>query len=689
MAIFSAIGYAFAYAASFLAASVGLSVSTAVTIGTAVGQAAMAGAAMLLNRALTPKINVPQSEIQAVITQADAQRRVHVGENLVGGIRGFFDVKGATLFQLVIANHGRINAFKEFRIDGEPVTLAGDEVSSGPAKDGYIRVNTRDGSGQGGNYSLLTDSFTTWNETRRLQGQATFLVRMKAPGAEDFGKIFPKGYNTLAQWVIQGALIYDPRGGTTTYKDNAALVIAHYLTHPDGYRLKQSEVDWDSVAAMADWCDLPIPQRAGGTAPNMRLWGYWTLDEDPKQVLDRMAAASGIRPYEMQNGKIGLVGGPFGTPACTLTHKDISDIQTMEAISERKGYNTLRVFHMSAAANYQVSEVDAWADLARLAQEGEIAEEMRLEMCPSTSQARRRAKRQMHDDNRAKVEIITNLVGFKARYPKAHGQRHTILLDYRPQDGSGRVIEGEYEVLDHEVDPQGLQCRIELAKVDRASEAWNAATEEGDPPAGAINPAANPPPPLEAVFSQGVILAGNDLVLPTLEVAALPIPDRDDLRVQARYRKVGDSSWINMQGTGLVARSGPVGDRMDYEAEARWQGVFKGVAPWKSLGSITVMANSTRPGKATELIPSISGGAVHLSWRNPSGAFRSIRIYRGTTTSFEAATLIDTTGGTAGQISEYRDPTGTSGTTYRYWVVAANSSGLEGDPAGPVTIVAP
>lgn len=199
MAIFSAIGYAFAYAASFLAASVGLSVSTAVTIGTAVGQAAMAGAAMLVNRALTPKVNVPQSEVQAVITQADAARRVHVGENLLGGIRAFFDVKDATLYQLVVANHGRINAFKEFRVDGEPVTLSGDEVTSGPAKDGYIRVNTRDGSGQGGNYPLLTDNFTTWNETRRLQGQATFLVRMKAPGAEDFGKMFPKGYNTLHQ----------------------------------------------------------------------------------------------------------------------------------------------------------------------------------------------------------------------------------------------------------------------------------------------------------------------------------------------------------------------------------------------------------------------------------------------------------------------------------------------------------
>ena len=106
-----------------------------------------------------------------------------------------------------------------------------------------------------------------------------------------------------------------------------------------------------------------------------------------------------------------------------------------------------------------------WRDESRLAIEGEIAQEYRLEMCPNTSQARRLAKRQMHDDNRAKVTIITNLVGLKARWPRRHGQRHTILLDYRPEDGSGREIVGEYEVIDHEFDPVSLECRIEIGRV--------------------------------------------------------------------------------------------------------------------------------------------------------------------------------------------------------------------------------
>ncbi|WP_313349390.1 phage tail protein [Paracoccus sp. (in: a-proteobacteria)] len=689
MAIFSAISYAFAYAASFLAASAGVSFSTAVAIGTAAGQAAIGLTASLISRALSPRPNISTADIQAVISQTDAPRRVYVGRYLAGGIRAFFDVKDGMLFQLVVANHGPIDAFEEFWIDGEPVSLTGNAVDSGD-KAGFVFVTSRNGSGQGGNYPAVTDAFpSVWTTNHRLQNQATFLVRSRAPGQEDFSKIFPKSYNTLFQWVIRGQRIYDPRTSATVWSDNAALVIAHYLTHPDGYRLDQSEVDWSSVEAMADWCDLPIAQKAGGTTPNMRLWGYWTLDEEPQQVLDRMKAASGISTYETQDGRIGLIGGPFGDTACTLTGKDISAIQTSEAISEREGYNTLRVLHLAPAAKYEVAEVDAWRDAARLAQEGEIAQEFRLEMCPNTSQARRRGKMQMHDDNRARIEIVTNIVGLKARYPAAHGQRHTILLDYQPQDGSGRVIQGEYEVLDHEFDPIEMQCRIELAKVDRTSEAWNAATDEGDPPVEATGPANDPPPEIFAVLTQVVMRPNERTGLATLQVEAAPIPDRDDIRIQARHRRVGDTAWINMEATGFVARSGIVQDGQQYEAQARFQGVFAGVDDWEPLGPITITVDATPPGQPSELIPSPSGGAVHLSWRNPNGAFAEIRIYRGATTNPVDASLVGSTGGVSGQISEYRDEAVSPETQYRYWVAAANVSGIEGDWTGPATITTP
>ena len=680
MAIFSAIAYGIGYAVGFLGAAVGLSVPTILSLATVATNVLGSVALNLVARALAPKPNIPQSEIKAIINQTDAPRRIYVGQYLAGGIRALFDVSGSTLAQLVVVSHGAITQFREFWIDGEKVTLTGVDVTTGPKAD-YVKVNTRDGKALGGDYGELTNAFSYWGPNRKLTNQATFLVRSKAPKGERFMKVFPKAYNTVFQWVIQGQAVYDPRTGSTTYKDNAALVIAHYLTHPDGYRLDPSEVNWDSVSAMADVCDLPIAQKAGGTAPNLRLWGYWTLDEEPSSVLDRMHTSSGIRPYEMQDGKIGLIGGPFGEPACTLTAKDIKEIQTSEAISEREGYNVLNVFHLQPSQKYEIMEVAQWRDESRLAIEGEIAQEYRLEMCPNTSQARRLAKRQMHDDNRAKVTIITNLVGLKARWPRRHGQRHTILLDYRPEDGSGREIVGEYEVIDHEFDPVSLECRIEIGRVSRSSEAWTAA-DEGETTADLPDPQVNAPPPLSAALSQRVIQVTSGARQAVLEVEAVAIPDREDLTIDAQYRRVGTGAWVDMSSSDLEAQSGAVEDGRQYEAQVRWRGIFDGIAPWVALGPITIQIDATAPGQPTELMP---GGGATITWRNPSGNFYSVRVYRGTTNVLANAALIGTvTGGASGQISEYPDAV-TPG-TYYYWVRAANVSGLESPATGPVQI---
>lgn len=685
MAIFSAIAYGIGYAVGFLGAAAGLSTATILTLAGVATNIVSSVALSLVARALAPKVSVPQQEIQALINQTDAPRRVYVGQYLAGGIRALFDVKDGNLYQLVLVSHGKISEFVRFWIDGKPVNLDGAGEVTNTKKAGYVTCKTRDGSGLGGNYGELINNFSNWNASRKLTNQATFMAKMKAPKSEDFSKTFPKAYNTVLQWVIRGQEVYDPRTATGGYSDNAALVIRHYLRHEDGYRLEESEYNPDSVAAMADVADIPVPQLKGGSAPNLRLWGYWTLDENPIDVLDRMHASSGIRAYEMQDGRVGLIGGPFGEPACTLTAKDIKQIQTSEAISEREGYNVLRVFHLDSKQKYEIIEVDPWKDAARLAIEGEIVQEYRLEMCPNLSQARRLAKQQIHNDNRAKVEIITNLVGLKARFPKRDGQRHTILLDYRPEDGSGRVIQGEYEVMDHEFDPVELECRIELEKISRASDAWTK-EEEGETIADLPDDEVSLAPPISAVLTQRVIQVSAGVRQAVLEVDAVPVSGRDDIQVQARYRKVGSSQWIDMQATDYSAQSGAVEDGKSYEAQARFNGVFDEVDTWEMLGPIAIQIDATAPGKPNDLIPSTGAGYVHLSWRNPSTPFFEIRVYRNSVNNSASAALVGKTGGVAGQISEFRDETIAGSTDYWYWVAAANVSGVEGSMAGPANV---
>ncbi|MFG6599399.1 MULTISPECIES: phage tail protein [unclassified Sulfitobacter] len=701
MAIFTAIGIAvnaIAYAGGYLAAAAGFSVATATSIGVAVANAAVSLALSAISRALMPSVSVPTTEIQAVINQASAPRRIYVGENLAGGIRAFFEVNDGVLYQLVMVAHGPITSFDEFWVDSVPVTLdENGDVTEGKTAP-YVNIQTRNGSALGGDYADLSADFASWDVDRKLTNQATFLGQIKAPDGNDFTKVFPKTSGTVLQCVIKGQAVYDPRNVSTAYADNAALVQSHFLTHEDGFKIDAAEINWDSVSAMADVADEAVPQLEGGTAPRLRLWGYWTLDEPPSDVLDRMHASSGIRAYEMQDGRIGLIGGSFGTPACTITAKDIREIQTSEAISEREGYNVLRVLHMDASQKYTVTEVEAWRDDTRLAVEGEIVKEYELAMCPNRAQARRLAKEQFHDDNRAKVSIITNLVGLKARFPREHAQRHTILLDYQPEDGSGRVIQGEYEVLDHEFDPIELLCRIDLAKVDRASGEWTP-EEAGDPPTPLPVSGNSEAPEISAVFSQRVVQASAGNRIAVLEVDAVPIAGRDDIVIEAQYRTStyddGGSEgipsttygpWTDMQATGYTAQSGAVEDGRDYNAQARFDGVFYEPDEWENLGTITVQIDATPPGAPSELFASNGTGRVNLNWRNPNGEFYEIRIYRSTTAVFGDASLVGTTGGVSGQISEFSDDTITAATEYNYWVAAANVSGVEGTPAGPANI---
>lgn len=694
MAIFSAIASGIAWLGGFLSAAAGLSISTAVTIGTIAGQIGGALVALGISKLLTPKFSVPQQEVQALINQSDAPRRVYVGKNLAGGVRAFYHARDGVLHQVVVVSHGRIEGFEALWVDGERASVSGTSVTGGTTA-GYVEVDTRDGSGIGGDYEPMMDTFPgVWTAQHRLQDQATFYVAMTAPDAEDFSKSFPKGYNTVFQYVIKGQRVFDYRTWSFGYSDNAALVIDHYLRHPDGFRLKAWEINQDSVKEMADVADKRIPRKAGGTSPSLRLWGHWTLDEEPASVLDRMHGSSGIRAYEDQDGLIGLIGGNFGQPACTLTAKDIAEIRTFSAVNEREGYNVLRVFFMAEAQKFELAEVEPWRDRARLEQEGEVVTEYQMVMCPDQSQARRLAKKQMSNDNRARVEIITNLVGLKARYPKRHGQRHTIRLDYRPEDGSGREIVGEYEVMDHEFDPVELRCRIVLEKVDRASETWSP-SEEGKLIVVAEAPGLSPPPPLVATAFQRTITTEGGGKQSSIRVVATAVPKRPDLKVQAQYVRTDEivvvgpfqTPWAAMTGGKLVVDTPYLEEGVNYTIRARWSGVFDGSAEWQSLGTITIVSDPGATPAPTDLIGSVPvANYVHLSWRNPSVRFQGIRVYRGTTSIFANATpLAGLVGGVPGQISETSENINTSTTRY-YWLVAVNGSGIESSPTGPVVV---
>ena len=76
MAIFSAIAYGIGYAVGFLGAAAGLSTTTILSLASVATNVIGSVALNMVARALAPKPNIPTSEVQAIINQTDAPRRV-------------------------------------------------------------------------------------------------------------------------------------------------------------------------------------------------------------------------------------------------------------------------------------------------------------------------------------------------------------------------------------------------------------------------------------------------------------------------------------------------------------------------------------------------------------------------------------------------------------------------------------
>lgn len=82
----------------------------------------------------------------------------------------------------------------------------------------------------------------------------------------------------------------------------------------------------------------------------------------------------------------------------------------------------------------------------------------------------------------------------------------------------------------------------------------------------------------------------------------------------------------------------------------------------------------------------VSGVDARLTWRNPADAtFSAVRLYRGSTNIFTAATQLATVEGGIGALGEYID-LAPGGTKY-YWITTVDSFGEESRPTGPVMLV--
>lgn len=275
--------------------------------------------------------------------------------------------------------------------------------------------------------------------------------------------VYPKAFPEISA-VIRGAKIYDPRDPTqiltdpTTWKwsRNSALIIAWYLTHPDGGRLAVSRVSWPDFVTAADYCDRLVTAFGGVSEKWAQTDCQWHTGEAVRDVLARLQAACDATMWEDGDGLWRIFCLQAVTPTVTITDTDISSIEIEQMNGALDEVNYLTPSYMEPRENYQTIPGPIVRDDASIAAVGERAQTITLKEVASFSQAYRLAWRAMKRKN---PELKLAIVGGPSLL-RCIGE---IVVSVQ---SAAAQISGTFRLTDRvKVSPSGAQITISLALV--------------------------------------------------------------------------------------------------------------------------------------------------------------------------------------------------------------------------------
>ena len=494
-----------------------------------------------------------------------------------------------------------------------------------------------------------------WTAAHRIEGSVTTYARLTGPSPSRISAIFPKGANTVIQMIVNGAKVFDPRTDVVDYSANSALVARDFMSHPDGMRIPEIHFDDNAIGTFADICD----------AQGYKAAGTYSLNDEPRNVLEAIMKTCDGQPYLTPEGKIGLMGGQYSEPDVTIGQDDILEVNWETGVDAMTDFNVLKGIYTSADHNFKPEEAPERRNEALLDVQAERTETLDVPWCPDGNQMQKLMQTfEMRERPRYRVNIVTNLVGIKARFPKGDGI-HTIRIDH-PRIG------GVYEVLSHGYSAASGKCRIGLRST---FDAWSDVDLKPLSPGLAAltqNVQLNPVPAGLALSQEIVAISGQTSGVQI--VAQVSDPGRNDLQLIVEFRRtlLGLGAWTRMNvGEGALRGVSGVVAEGEYQVRAYWFGQGAAEVDYPE-GTITVISNPTVPATPTEFDGSASGSSASLSWINAPTNYNATRIFRNTVDSYAGAGFVDDVAGLAGQPSSFTDSPAAG--TYFYWAVTLNPS---------------
>lgn len=681
--------------AAAIVAAIGATGIAATVITVAVNLAVTLGLNFIAKAIFGSGVAKP-SDGKQIIRESVASRRRHYGVVHVGGALSFYESRNGTLAMVITTGTGRISRIVEHRINGKAVAVGAGGVLSDAKFRGAIRVLTRLGTNDQTAISELSAIFPEWTADHRQRGCSLAALICAPVKDKYFAGVYEGNRQPEYTQVIEAALCYDPRkdstaGGTGSHRlndpdtwewtDNAALIIADYWAHPDGYGVGADGVNWANIAAEADISDQTVTTVDAQTIKRWRIWGSYSLATDErKTVLQEMLKACDGYCWQDADNKLNLQVGRWIEPTVHLTDDHIIALNGSMGAKALDRVNEVKVVYTDARFDYNEQESAPVIDVAAQEELGR-PESQRFDIyfAPHHNQASRLGKRLLAKlSDRWNLVVVTNLFGLNLI-----GERFCRLTC--AELGIDAVA---FEISSLLINFEAGTLEIGLTEV-RASD-WNfdAELEEGTPPDVPGTSTVTPTVPVP----ENLTLAAVPISIGTVTGVGIRAnwddPDRDGLSFDAEYRPTG-GDWANMSVNQdeNTALSPIVDSDTLHEVRVKSVTISGRESAWTPVATITPSAPSDLA--APSQLDATAGGTGEaiIEWRNPlQTSFDRVKLFRNSTNNLGTASQVGPDQfGALGEVMSYTATGLAAGTNY-IWARAYGATANPSPAAGPVTV---
>lgn len=299
-----------------------------------------------------------------------------------------------------------------------------------------------------------------------------------------------------------------------------------------------------------------LVRTAAGTEPRYRSCVSHKHTDPHKQVLSALLNSCDGWIAQRADGAYVPRPGRYYAPTVTVGPDVIVQYSVEEGIEDENALNILKVTYISDQHDFNQVDTDDWTDEDDIEARGAVRSDSLENQVPSHAQAGRLAKRKM-------AKVMAPKRGTFLLTSQAEAVLTERYVRFRPIEGVGTdnpfvAYDGPVEITSLSINLQNGQISGGWIAADENIDAWNPATEEGDPaPVGervAVEPIDQP-----AIISASAVFSPVGQNPGTEDPAGEPVdgttstgarvliaasgPDRTDLTWYARWRVGTSGSW--------------------------------------------------------------------------------------------------------------------------------------------------